>query len=137
MSTSFTIDTHLGVIFTTCRDKVTDSEVQNYLHAVAQDPAYSPVFKHLIDCTPVTSFDVSADLTRAVAGRKLFSSRSQCAIVAPQDYIFGMARMFELQHGGAVQVFRNIVEAQKWLGIDQPAYPPSPQAPSSLAARAS
>ena len=132
MATAFRIDTGLGLIFTTCRDSVTDSEVLNHLRAVAQHPEYSPVFKHLIDCTHIASFEVSADLTRSLAGKKLFSSRSRLAIVAPQDHIYGMARMFELQHGGSVQVFRDLPSAEKWLGVNPPAYAPLP----GLAARA-
>jgi hypothetical protein len=125
MSTSFRIDTSNGVIFTACRERVDDQEVLDYLRAVAQHPDYCPTFKHLIDCTQIALFDVSADLARSVAQRKLFSSASRCAIVAPQDHIYGMARMFELQHSGSVQVFRDLPSAEKWLGLDAPAYPPS------------
>ena len=35
--------------------------------------------------------------------------------------------MFELQHGGAVQVFRDVASAEKWLGLAPPAYAPAPQ----------
>src|SRR5689334_12104627 len=98
MSIIFRIDTGLGVIFTTCREGVTDQEAISYLRMVAQHPDYNPTYKHLIDCAQIETFEVSADLTRSVAQKKLFSSRSRCAIVAPQDYIYGMARMFELQH---------------------------------------
>jgi hypothetical protein len=136
MSTSFRIDAQLGVIFTICCEKVTDSEVLNYLQTLPQDAGFSPAFSHLIDCSQVTSFEVSADLTRSVAGKKLFSSRSKCAIVAPQDYIYGMARMFELQYHGDVQVFRDLLTAQIWLGIDHPTCTPA-QHPPGIAARAS
>ncbi len=137
MSTSFRIDPQLGVIFTLCSNQITDAEVLNYLLTLSQDAEYSPVYSHLIDCTQVTSFDVSADLTRSVAGKKLFSSRSKCAIVAPQDYIYGMARMFELQHRGCVHVFRHLDDAQKWLAAEKPAGASSVPAPPGLAARAS
>src|SRR5207302_3229112 len=93
MSTTFRIDTGLGVIFTTCKESVSDAEALSYLRAVAQHPDYNPTFKHLIDCTQISEFEISADLTRSVAQKKLFSSRSRCAIVAPQDHIYGMARM--------------------------------------------
>ncbi|HEV2961506.1 MAG TPA: hypothetical protein VG649_06755 [Candidatus Angelobacter sp.] len=136
MATFFRIDTERGVIFTTCRDRVNDSEVLSYLRSVPQHPNYSPVFRHLVDCTQVASFDVSAELTRSVAQKKLFSSRSQCAIVAPQDHIYGMARMFELQHGGSIHVFRDLASAEKWLGLDSPAYAPSPRQTDDVAARA-
>jgi hypothetical protein len=136
MSTTFRIDTGLGVIFTTCTERVSDPEALSYLRAVAKHPDYSPAFKHLIDCTQVEAFEISADLTRSVAQKKLFSSRSCCAIVAPQDHIYGMARMFELQHSGSVQVFRDLASAEKWLGLDAPAYPPSAQPGLSARARA-
>jgi len=137
MSISFRIDPQLGVIFTVCSNQVTDAEVLNYLRALSQDAGYSPVYSHLIDCTQVTSFDVSADLTRSVAGKKLFSSRSKCAIVAPQDYIYGMARMFELQHRGCVHVFRDLDDARKWLAVEKPAGASPVPPPPGLAARAS
>lgn len=134
MCITFRIDTGLGVIFTTCKESVTDPEALHYLRAVAQHPDYNPTFKHLIDCAQIGTFEISADLTRSVSQKKLFSSRSRCAIVAPQDHIYGMARMFELQHAGSVQVFRDLLSAEKWLGLDAPAYPPSTQ--SDLTARA-
>jgi len=136
MSTTFRIDTELGVIFTTCKERVTDPEAISYLRAVAQHPDYNPIYKHLIDCAEIEIFEISADLTRSIAQKKLFSSRSRCAIVAPQDHIYGMARMFELQHTGSVQVFRDLASAEKWLGLDAPAYPPSAQAILSDRARA-
>ena len=71
MSTSFRIDTELEVIFTTCREIVTDSEVLNYLGMLPQHPDYNLKFNHLVDCSGIDSFHVSADLTRAVAARKL------------------------------------------------------------------
>ena len=119
MSTSFRIDSELEVIFTTCRESVTDSEVLNYLRMLPQHPDYNLKFNHLVDCSWIDSFHVSADLTRSVATRKLFSSRSRCAIVAPQDHIYGMARMFELQHSGCIQVFRDLASAEEWLNLER------------------
>ena len=124
MSISFQIDARLGVVFTVCYERVTDSDISNHLHMIRQARAYRLRFNHLVDCCGVTSFEVSADLVRSIAGRKLFSARSHCAIVAPEAHIYGMARMFELQHSGSVQVFRDLVSATKWLNIETAAQMP-------------
>jgi hypothetical protein len=119
------------VIFSTCRETITDSDVQNYMEMLAQDIAFSPAYSHLIDCSEVTSFDVSSALVRSAAGKKLFSSRAKCAIVAPQDYIFGMARMFQMQQHGELEVFRTLMEALAWLGIGETPVPAAAARPVS------
>jgi hypothetical protein len=76
-------------------------------------------FEHLVDCPKIISLKVSASAIAAVARKQLFSPHAKSAIVAPSDYVFGMARMLQLQQDGLLEVFRNLEEAQKWLGIDE------------------
>jgi hypothetical protein len=121
MSISFQIDTRLGVVFTDCCETIADSEVLNHLAMIQQARTYRPSFIHLVDLTGVRVWSVSADLIRSIARKKLFASGSHCAVVAPQDHIYGMARMFEMQYDGSVQVFRDLAAAKGWLRIDAPA----------------
>jgi hypothetical protein len=121
MAISYYIDMQLGVIVTTFREMITDSDIRNYIETLAQESTFSPAQMHLVDCSEVRSLKVSRDFINATARKKLFSAHTKCAIVAPQDYIFGMARMFEMQQRGRVEVFRHLTEAQTWLGIGETA----------------
>lgn len=119
MSMLYRIDAQIGVIFTQCRETITDSDVVKHLSDIARDNAFSPAYAHLIDCSEVTSFKVSPGLIHSVAGQKLFSSHAKCAIVAPQNYIYGMARMFQMQQCGILEVFRDLNAARSWLGLGE------------------
>lgn len=134
MPISFEIDSRRRTLFTICYGKVTDSEMVSHLYTVAKARAYSLRLNHLVNCSDITLSEITADLVRSMAGKKLFASRSQCAIVAPQDYLYGMARMFELLHSGSVQVFREMMEAERWLKTEGSGYRPS--SVNSSAARA-
>jgi hypothetical protein len=131
MSTVYRIDTRLGVVFTQCRETISDSDVARHLSAIAHDSAFSPAYAHLIDCSEVTSFKVTPNFIHSVAREKLFSSHAKCAIVAPQNYIYGMARMFQMQQRGILEVFRDLNAAESWLGIGATHVPAAVQAGAS------
>lgn len=124
MSINYRIDASHGMIFTNFSDMVTDSDFQDFMDAFAQDPAFNPNFAHLVDWSQIVSFKISTAAIAAVARKQLFSSHAKRAIVAPNDCIFGMARMLQMQQDGSLEVFRSLAEAQEWLGINKK-LPPS------------
>lgn len=77
----------------------------------------------LVDLRSVESTDVTGDSIRRLV--QLLSSPSEkglkarVAIVAPESYLFGMARMYEIMNSTSenIRVFRQINEAEEWLGV--------------------
>ncbi len=63
---------------------------------------------------------MAAEMPR-IAVHYIFSEKSRRAIVAETDIKFGMARMYEM-YGEAdptqIEVFRDMAEARRWLGLD-------------------
>jgi hypothetical protein len=114
----YRIDPQLKLVFSIFRDTLTDSDLQEHIEKLCSDPEFDPDFAELIDCSAVTDFKVSSGLISKLAGQPLGSVRSKWAIVAPQAHIFGMARMFQIQHNDEqVEVFRDADAARQWFGI--------------------
>jgi hypothetical protein len=81
---------------------------------------FDPAFNQLLDFTHAARFDATAVQLRTIAAQPLFSRASRRAIVATNDAIFGLARMFEAYRsisdvGERVMVFRETHEALAWL----------------------
>ena len=86
----------------------------------------------LLDLRDVVAADFSAHLVRAAASRvkdrvdpRLESGKF--AIIAKRDFLFGMARMYQILRDESpveVRVFRDRGEAELWLGIADDDPPP-------------
>jgi hypothetical protein len=87
------------------------------------DPIFSADFLQLYDFSDVVRFEMTHDQMRDL-GRwsSPFRPGARRAAVAPQTAMFGVLRMFAIQHevsGGLtdIQVFKSTKEAEVWLGI--------------------
>src|SRR5215813_5845170 len=121
MPVSYQIDQIQGIIRTKCLGNVTLDEVIEHFGALEQDPECPDHLDVLLDLSETTS-KPNADQLKAVSneiGRIRKRVRfDACAIVACQDALFGMARMFEVfaeDRFRATRVFRALDEAEKWL----------------------
>jgi len=108
-------------------DELDDEEAVSWLLGFLSDPRKWTGVSGLIDTRQLQGFRVSSDgvqrLTRAVAEHDPVFAGSRWAIVANQDVIFGMARMYELLRGGApyeIAVFRSPEEAERWMESARP-----------------
>ena len=121
MSISFRIDNSLGVVFTKVEGVVNFQDIGDHQQALLQDPDFDPSFDHLLDGTEVLAIELSADEWREVASTRLFGKGSRRAFVVPDRHaIYGMFRMFRMLRDAEpddIQVFRDIDEARKWLGL--------------------
>lgn len=102
-----------------------------HLKSLSEDPRYQPPMKKLIDLRNCHNYDLSREEAEkfAALNRELgdYFINEKCAIVAPGDLEFGMSRFHELSVYGSgivIQVFRNLQEAQDWLGIDNTDFEP-------------
>ena len=123
MPISSQIDSSLGVIFSEFQGVVTKEDISGQVEGFRTDPAFQPSFNHLIDARGVTRFDVSSEDMYSVSLHSVFNEKSRRAIVAGNDEMFGVGRMYQILREAydrldQVQVFRDVAEARRWLGLD-------------------
>jgi len=132
MTYLFEFDSAHRVLRCTMTELVTDEDLCEYCKAAAKhvqrrDPAAS-----ILNFTQVSSIEISSVTIRNLAAS---SPSPQCAslpqfIVAPSDYGYGMARMFQLwgrQVRPELQVVRSLAEAYEAIGLEEPHFEPIPE----------
>ncbi len=124
MPINYQIDSSLGVVFTTFEGVVTREDALALVERLRTDPAFQPSFNQLVDTRGATRYDLSANDIQMVYSDSAFGEKSRRAMVADEDYIFGMHRMYQLlreahEKPGQIQVFRDMTEARRWLGLDE------------------
>lgn len=104
---------------------VTFYELMHHIEKLGQDRRYKAPMKKLVDYRQIQYLDLSMHEQKALAQKKVefnaLYAGEKCAIVAPTDVGFGIARI----HGALVDdsiietmVFRDINGALAWLGIE-------------------
>jgi hypothetical protein len=100
-----------------------DADIADLPLRVRSHPDFDPTFSELLDFSGVTAGTVSTPVLDAVARSKSsFSPASFHVVIAPQDYIFGLARMAQVFTGETrpnSAVVRTMEEARKILGIEK------------------
>jgi hypothetical protein len=114
------IDRERRVVLTFLEGAVDDAQAVDCIQCLRDDPDFEPSLNQLIDCTAVSDFRITSAGIRAVTYDAPFGEGSRRAVVAPQQAIFGMARMLQLLSRGPseINVFRSVNEARAWLGLD-------------------
>lgn len=124
MSVDYQIDSGQEVVFTRCSGTITVADMWDIGRRLRSDPAFNPDQRQLIDLGEVTGMTVPFDQIYRFAQEKNgdpFSGSSRRAVVAPQNFAYGIARMYEAlredRDPGGFRVFRTMAEARKWLGL--------------------
>jgi len=124
MSVEYEIDSGHQVVFTRCCGTITVTDMWGIGRRLRSDPAFNPDQRQLIDLGEVTGMSAPFDEISRFAQDKdgdPFSGSSRRAVVAPQNFAYGIARMYEaLREGrdaGGFRVFRTMAEAMEWLGL--------------------
>jgi hypothetical protein len=119
MKVTYSIDKQRRLILTIAEGCVMFYDVRGHQDRLLVDPDFDASFDQLIDTTPATKFDISADEARILAERRIVSQESRRAFVATEPHIFGLGRMMEIYHErleyADVHVFHHVDEALKWL----------------------
>ena len=132
MPVTYSIDTTRQLIRTACTPPLTFMQVIDHFRQLNDDPACSGHLDVLLDVTDADTLPNSRQLGTVGAAASSIRKKVQfgaCAIVAAKDAMFGMMRAFEVQAGayfGAMRVFRNFGEAEKWLASNPAAAHPRP-----------
>jgi hypothetical protein len=121
MPVTYSIDGAAKLIRTTCSSPLTFPEVLEHFHTLKQDPACIGHLDVLLDVSDADNLPVTTQL--GAIATELASVRSKiqfgnCAVVATQDAMHGMMRMFEVlaaRYFEAIHVFRSSAEGEAWL----------------------
>ena len=126
MPISYRIDLRQNVIWTTVTGILTDCEILEHKQKILKDPDFRPGMRELSDVRKVERLDITSEgVQRFVAqdaDDTLLHRNHRIAIVAQEDVVFGMARMYAMMtenNLGDVMVFRDMKDAIAWLGIEE------------------
>jgi hypothetical protein len=105
------------------RDTAADN--QRRIREITNDLSWSPGMDVLVDFTGTTDFDISAEGIGAIAMTQgqidPLIGGGRLAVVASREPIYELSRLFEVlaERKGSmrVRVFRELVEAEEWLGL--------------------
>ena len=101
---------------------ITDDELLHSYGELTSRPDYDATLNDLVDMSGVERLDVSSEAVRQLV--QLYNLVDpddvvpRTAIVAAQDHVFGMARMYQILREGApdiIRVFRDRDEAERWV----------------------
>jgi|SRR5208283_4458604 len=120
MSTKFTVVPGQRLVVLTFDGPTDVPELERIGSLILAHPDFEPSFSQIIDCSGVTGVNFSPDTIREVIrGEKTFSPTSKRVIIAPQDHIYGLARMaqaFAEKTLPNLMVVRSMAEALEVLG---------------------
>ena len=124
MAITYAIDSALGVVFTKATGVLTDDDLVGHKQNLLRDPGFKPGMVELSDVRGVERLEVTPEGIRGfVTQDKADADRLRgfkLAIVASQDVVFGMARMYQMltaENPLNVNVFRDMEKARVWLGL--------------------
>ena len=122
MSLKYSMDKSQRLIVTVVERVVRFGDIRDHQNRLLADSDFDATFDQLIDMTPITRFELSADQARTLATRAVVSPDSRRAFVATQPHVFGLGRMMEVYHEdlGQAHVFDSMDEALNWLGRSLP-----------------
>jgi hypothetical protein len=128
MPLNYRIDPKRRLVITRITGTLKDQEMFEYQHTVWSRPDVAG-FDELVDLSGVIhimlpSIERVRDLAELASEMGRGAPPSKLAIAAPRDLEYGLSRMFEHHRENAgrdsrsVAVFRTVVEALEWLGIE-------------------
>ncbi len=120
----FTVDRAAGVRVATFTGVVDERTLLDAYERAVAAPDYDPDLDDLLDFSGAERVAIVAEGVRRLVAyfdrADLPGHHARLAVVAPQDYVFGLARMYETLRGGApgqIRVFRDRAAAEAWLGL--------------------
>lgn len=119
MPSSYEIDKPRKLVITTAWGVCTAEDVVQFRKQVQSDRDFDPSFSQLADFTGVTKVEFTPDDVRMLAAISPFSTQSRRALVAENQMVFGLSKMFgilrNLRGEKLIRVFRSRSEALDWL----------------------
>jgi len=123
MPIDYRIDVTRGMVLTTATGILTDQELMAHKRRLLGDAAFHGDLVELSDVRSVERLDVTPEGIGQFVQQDISDARKleqyRLAIVASEDVVFGMARMYQTRtssHLPNVKVFRTLEDAEAWLG---------------------
>jgi hypothetical protein len=117
------IDVNQRLVVHTFSGVLTDADISDLPARVSSHPDFDPTFSEILDFSGVTAGTFSTPALDAVArSNSSFSPASIHVLIAPQDHLFGLARMAQVLAGKTRPnsvVVRTMEEARKVLGLEK------------------
>jgi len=125
MPMAYTIDRNARLIRIVGTGRLTDEEMVECISSLRTDPKLEPSMNTLSDMRDIEVGFSTEGVERMIAVMKGTAERraaAKAAIVVSSDAAFGMARIVEMRSeeraDPSFRVFRDMVAACEWLGID-------------------
>lgn len=119
-----TIDKEQRLARVTATGKVNVLELRGIYVELIEHKDWQPGFNILCDYREIEDFDVSTrDIDEISEWQTSIDTKignGKCAVVASRDSVFGMSRMWEMistERSQRICVFRELEDAESWLGI--------------------
>ena len=123
MGVRLTIDMSKRLVVSTFSGEVDDAELVNHVSAIRSHPDFDPSFSEIIDFSGITGGKISTSAVETMSQRpSIYNSTSMHVIIAPQDFMFGLARMSQVlaeKTKPNVLVVRTIEEAYKFMKLEK------------------
>lgn len=119
MPIEYSIDETRRLVASSVRPVLTGTEVEQFCRELSNDVRFSPSFKQLHEVHKGALSSINYNEMSMLKMRDPFSKQSLRAIVVYSEDDYGMARTYELVHGGNFQLCRSIEEARRFLELDQ------------------
>lgn len=119
MPIDFEIDQDGGVVISTCLGILTGCDLTGLQKQLVQEKIFNPKFSHLVDLRRVTELDMTTEEVVRFAENTVFDDDSRIGLVAENDLLFGMGRLYASNRdpgAGTLRVFRDVGGALAWLG---------------------
>jgi hypothetical protein len=126
MAGRFEFDSQHKILLLVMEGDVGDDDIVSANDRIAQQVNHLHPRGGISDLSGISGFDVSSKAMRmAAAQRAPYPEETAWFIVAAQDHIFGMARMYEMAGSrDNLKVVRSRQEALAALGVEKPMFEP-------------
>ncbi|MBN1406606.1 MAG: hypothetical protein JW956_02390 [Calditrichaceae bacterium] len=127
MALKYEIIEELNLVLAVGKDVISFKELMDHMDQLSKDARYKRPMKKLVDYRKVKSVQLNSSESETFAQKKASLGNvflgEKCAIVAPIDPIYGVARIHDSlmdykEPGIEISVFRDWDEAKDWLNID-------------------
>jgi hypothetical protein len=119
VSAYYKIDKERRIVLSSGSGTLSLADAKVHQQRLSKDPDFDPSFSQIADFTQFTQFDLSSEDIRQMAERSVFSAESRRAFIVPNDFAFGLGRMFqilrELAGEKGIHVCRSLEEALDWV----------------------
>jgi len=126
MAYHYEFDGRSRTLLAAAEGRMDDSELEELYFGVRRLKYKDNALTCILDLTTVSDFDVRSETIRGLAHLPaIFEDPTLRAVIAPTDFLFGMARMFQIRGSETreqLHVVRTLNQALVLLGVSSPQF---------------